>query len=30
MGSFVRNLQGHSPEILRKVFIDNGKALLPD
>lgn len=30
MGSFVRNLKGKSPEVLRKVFIENGRALLPD
>jgi predicted TIM-barrel fold metal-dependent hydrolase len=30
MGSFVRSLEGKSHEVLRKVFVDNGRALLPD
>ena len=30
MNRFVANLEGQSPEIFRKFFIDNGKALLPD
>ena len=30
MNSFVRHLEGHSPEVLRKVFVDNGRSLLPD
>jgi predicted TIM-barrel fold metal-dependent hydrolase len=30
MGSFVRNLAGKSSEVLRKVFVENGRALLPD
>ena len=30
MGSFVRSLEGKSHEVLRKVFVENGRALLPD
>jgi predicted TIM-barrel fold metal-dependent hydrolase len=30
MNSFANNLAGHSHETLRKVFVDNGRALLPD
>lgn len=30
MGSFVRNLDGKSHETLKKVFIENGRSLLPD
>jgi Amidohydrolase len=30
MNSFVRHLEGHSPQVLRKVFVENGGSLLPD
>jgi len=30
MNSFVRHLEGHSPQVLRKVFVENGSSLLPD
>ena len=30
MNSFVRNLAGKSQDVLRKVFVENGRALLPD
>lgn len=30
MNSFVKNLAGHSKETLRKIFVDNGRDLLPD
>src|SRR6266403_1787471 len=30
MNSLVSHLKGHSPEVFRKVFIDNGRSLLPD
>jgi Amidohydrolase len=30
MNSFVRHLEGQDPQVLRKVFVENGRALLPD
>ena len=30
MNSFIKNLAGHSHETLRKIFVDNGRDLLPD
>jgi hypothetical protein len=30
MNKFVRNLEGQSREIFRKVFVENGRGLLPD
>jgi predicted TIM-barrel fold metal-dependent hydrolase len=30
MNKFLRGLQGKSPEVIQKFFVENGKALLPD
>jgi len=30
MNSFVNSLEGKSEAIMRKIFVENGKALLPD